>query len=100
METILFLVSQPKEEDDDDVKGIFSTDREIIVRDIPVEKLRSNLNAVCQSVTNALQDIKKVGDFKLKEIQLQVEVTAEGGVELIGTAKLGGKGAITLTFTE
>ncbi|EKU99786.1 hypothetical protein SPB21_10095 [Leptothoe sp. ISB3NOV94-8A] len=100
MENIPFLVTQPDEEVDDDVKGLFSLDRDVVARDIPVEKLRENLNNVCQSVASALGDIKKVGDFKLKEVEIQVEVTAEGGVELIGTAKLGGKGAITLTFSE
>ncbi|MEO0455854.1 MAG: hypothetical protein AAF152_04625 [Cyanobacteria bacterium P01_A01_bin.114] len=100
MENIPFLVTQPDEEVDGDVKGIFSSDGDIVVRDIPVEKLRENLNNVCQGMAEALRDIKKVGDFKLKEVEIQVEVSAEGGVELIGTAKLGGKGAITLTFSE
>jgi hypothetical protein len=32
------------------------------------------------------------------EIDMQVEVSAEGGIQLMGTAKADGKGAITLTF--
>ena len=100
MEKIPFLVSLSDEENDDEVKGLFSSEGEIVVRDIPVEKLRENLKNVCQGVASALQDIKKVGGFKLKEVEIQVEVNVEGGVELIGTAKLGGKGAITLTFSE
>ncbi|NEQ50956.1 MAG: hypothetical protein F6K11_12615 [Leptolyngbya sp. SIO3F4] len=100
MENIPFLVSLPDEENDGEVKGLFSSDGEIAVRDIPVEKLRENLNNVCQGVASALKDVKKMGDFKLKEVEIQVEVNVEGGVELIGTAKLGGKGAITLTFSE
>jgi hypothetical protein len=47
-----------------------------------------------------LDDVKQISSFKLKEVTIQVEVTAEGGIELVGTAKLGGKGAITLTFAE
>jgi hypothetical protein len=47
-----------------------------------------------------LNDVKQVGGFQLKQVTIQVEVTAEGGIELVGTAKLGGKGAITLTFSE
>ena len=100
MENIPFLVARPYGESEEDVKGLFSLDEDVIVRNIPTEKLRENLKSVCQSVANTLQDIKKVGDFNLKTVQLQVEVSAEGGIELIGTTKLGGKGAITLTFSE
>jgi autotransporter translocation and assembly factor TamB len=98
METITFLVSLPDE--DDQVKGIFSTDADIAVRDLPINLLRENLNKVCQGMASMLSDVKKVGNFRLKEVTIQVEVTAEGGIELVGTAKLGGKGAITLTFSE
>jgi len=98
METIPFLVSLP--EADEDVKGIFSTDTDIVVRDLPTDRLRENLNRVCQGVASMLDDVKQISNFKLKEVTIQVEVTAEGGIELVGTAKLGGKGAITLTFAE
>lgn len=98
METIPFLVSLPEE--DEDVKGLFSTDTDIALRDLPVDTLRKNLSTVCQGVAAVLSDVQQVGTFRLKEITVQVEVGAEGGIELIGTAKLGGKGAITLTFSE
>jgi hypothetical protein len=98
METIPFLVSLPDE--DQQVKGIFSTETDIVVRDLPTERLRENLNKVCEGVASMVSDVKKIGSFQLKQVTIQVEVTAEGGIELIGTAKLGGKGAITLTFSE
>ena len=98
MEYIPILVSLPEE--DEDVKGIFSSDGEIGSLEIPTERLQENLTKVCQGVTEVLSHVKQVGDFKLKQVTIQVEVTAEGGVELIGTAKIGGKGAITLTFSE
>jgi hypothetical protein len=98
METIPFLVSLPEE--DEEVKGIFSMDTDIIVRDLPTDRLRENLSRVCQGVASMLDDVKQISSFKLKEVTIQVEVTAEGGIELVGTAKLGGKGAITLTFAE
>jgi hypothetical protein len=41
-----------------------------------------------------------VGQFKLKEITMQVEISASGGISIIGTASIGGKGAITLKFAE
>jgi len=98
MEYMPILVSLPEE--DEDVKGIFSPDGDIGFREIPTQQLKENLSKVCQGVAETLSEIKRVGDFKLKEVTIQVEVTAEGGIELIGTAKMGGKGAITLTFAE
>ncbi|MEM9218057.1 MAG: hypothetical protein AAGD25_27410 [Cyanobacteria bacterium P01_F01_bin.150] len=98
MDTIPFLVSLPDE--DEDVKGIFSADADIVLRDLPTDVLKKNLNTVCQGIASMLGDVQKVGQFRLKEITVQVEVNAEGGIELVGTAKLGGKGAITLTFAE
>jgi hypothetical protein len=103
MSEIPFLVSLPDQPSDEEVKGLFSSkgSKEVVaLRGIPTDRLKANLNNVCQGLAETLQDIKAVGNFRLKEVIIQVEVTAEGGVELIGTAKLGGRGAITLTFSE
>jgi hypothetical protein len=98
MDTIPILVSVQDEEQE--VKGLFSLDADVILRNIPVEVLQENMSAICNQVIATVGHIKQVGQFKLKQVSIQVEVSAEGGVELIGTAKLGGKGAITLTFGE
>jgi hypothetical protein len=87
-------------EADGDAKAIFQPDGDVVMRLIPVETLRLNLYRVCRQVSAAVKGLKQVGDLPLKTVTIQVEVSAEGGVELIGTAKLGGKGAITLTFGE
>jgi hypothetical protein len=62
--------------------------------------LKENLQYVSNALMTVLADIRKIGQFKLQQVEIQVEVTAEGGVHFIGTAKVGGKGAITLTFSE
>ncbi len=120
MEEIEFLVTVPPDDAEtrewdvmDDTsrsggKGVFrgptsrsridSNEATIESRSIPVGVLKENLARVSQSVMQVQSDIRQIGDFKLKEVQLQVEVTAEGGVQFIGTSKVGGKGAITLTF--
>lgn len=95
-----FLVALPDEDEDSEVKGFFRSDSDIGRKGVPVDKLKQNLTHVCKGMASALQDVKDLGDFKLKEVTIQVEVTAEGGVDLVGTAKLGGKGAITLTFSQ
>lgn len=73
---------------------------EAVIEKIPVAKLRANLHAVCSNVVEVLKDIKKVGDFELSEVTLQVEVGAEGGIALIGTANVSSSGAISLTFKK
>lgn len=98
METIPILVSQL--EKDSDTKSIFAPDADVILERIPIDKLQENLGNLCRQVGTMMNHVKQVGDFKLKEVTIQVEITAEGGIELIGTAKVGGKGAITLTFAE
>ncbi|MCP4664528.1 MAG: hypothetical protein GY856_54785 [bacterium] len=65
---------------------------------IDVGKLRKSFAGLSAQVSTILQDVKKIGDFELKQVQLQVEISSEGGVHLVGTLKAGIKGAITLTF--
>ena len=90
-------------EGDDDHKGIigwFSQDAELAFTEIPVDRLKDNLGSIASSLGTLLDDIRRVGRFNLREVTVQVEVSADGGVHLIGTANLGGKGAITLKFSE
>ena len=49
-------------------------------------------------LAEAFQDIRQVGEFSLSEVSIELEVTAEGGVAFIGTAKVSGSGSITLKF--
>lgn len=67
-------------------------------RKMDVGRLRESFAGLSAQISTILQDVKKVGDFQLKEVQLQVEISAEGGVNLVGSMKAGVKGAITLTF--
>jgi hypothetical protein len=99
IETIPFLVVLPDEEDKE-TKGVFSPNAEIGLENISVDRLKKNLGSICQGLSTVLSDIKKVGNFKLTEVTIGVEVSAEGGVNFVGTTKVGGKGAITLTFSE
>jgi hypothetical protein len=78
IETIPFLVILPDEEDKE-TKGIFSPDAEIGLENISIDRLKENLGNICQGLSTVLSDIKKVGGFKLTEVTIGVEVTAEGG---------------------
>jgi hypothetical protein len=101
MDSIPIIVAVPEGEEDDlgGVKGILIPEPGTAVKELPASTLRQNLGAVCSAVVELLKDIKQVGQFKLKEVELAVEISAEGGVQLIGTSKVGGKGAIKLKFS-
>ena len=98
MDTIPFVVNVSESATGE--KGIFMADNEFGVRSLPIDRLKENLKKVCHDVTDMLEEVKSMGTFKLKEVVLEVEISAEGGVALIGTAQLGGKGAIKITFAE
>ncbi|NES86441.1 MAG: hypothetical protein F6K10_36575 [Moorea sp. SIO2B7] len=67
--TIPFLVSL-SEEEDQEVKGILSPDAEIALENIPIDKLKENLNNICRGLSTALSDIKKASNFKLNFLQI------------------------------
>lgn len=95
---IPFVVDAPPAGSSGGTKGVFRAPTEQICKLIPVDVLRNNLQQISSAMLTALDDLKAVGSFRLSEVELQAEVTAEGGVQFIGTATLGGKGAITLKF--
>jgi len=79
----------------DSVKGGFFE-----VRNFDVDKLQDELRSFCQSLSLMLKDIQAVGAYKLSEVTVAAEISAEGGFQLIGTSKVGGKGSIELKFTS
>jgi hypothetical protein len=61
------------------------------------DQLKENLSTFLQSVNLMLSGTPKVMEpFKLDEIELSVEVNAEGNIQLIGGIKVGATGGITL----
>lgn len=69
-----------------------------VIKEIADDKLRDSLTSLSAQLSELLTDIKQVGEFKLQQVQMGVEVTAEGGFVLVG--KAGIKAAITLTFSN
>ena len=68
------------------------------VKNLPTEKLASSLEDIKDSLDDIFSSIKQVGHFELNEVKLTLEITAEGGFALVGLAKAGAKGGITLSF--
>ena len=68
------------------------------VKDVPVDRLQQSLNELTGTLATLLEDVKAVGGFELSEVKVGVELSAEGGVNLIGSITAGAKGAMQLTF--
>lgn len=71
---------------------------EAVIEKIDVSKLRQSITDLNRQISEFFGDIKDIGAFKLKEIEVSVEISAEGGIHLIGTMQAGARGAISLTF--
>lgn len=83
--------------------GIFGRrgeDAPASVRRIPTAVLRENLQRTVDALQVVLADIRvPEGGMPLQQAQVSFEITATGGITVVGTsAQVGAKGAITLTF--
>jgi hypothetical protein len=101
METISFIVAETRPlQTAEGTKSVFGSASvaEVVLKSLPLDRVKENLTNATNGFLKILADIREVGQFKQSEVQIQIEVSAEGGVDFIGTSKVGGKGAITLTF--
>lgn len=72
------------------------TKRGTVLREVEISKLKNSAKALTEQLAQVFADLKAVGDFKLAEVTVSVEVSAEGNVLLIG--KAGISGGIELKF--
>ncbi len=100
MNTIPVIIDNDIEPEEDTLGLLSAESGEPRIKNLKIDTLRESLSHLSESAAGIFQDIKQVGEFRLKEIELQVEITAEGGFALVGMAKAGAKGAIKLTFKE
>jgi hypothetical protein len=68
------------------------------VQHVSVDQLHQSLKDLTGALATVLAEVKAVGGYELSEVQVGVELTAEGGVRLIGNLTAGAKGALQLTF--
>ncbi len=105
VETLTFVVAAGEEPEDPargGEMGIFRRRDEgaTAVRDIPVAVLRRNLGRTVRGLQQMLGEIDAPeGGMRLREAQVSFEVTAGGGIALMGVSgETAATGAITLTF--
>ena len=79
-------------------KELFGRGRAADLVPLNTEELAASLRELTGELGKLFGDIRRVGGFELQQVQVGLEISAEGGFNLIGSAKAGGKGAITLTF--
>jgi hypothetical protein len=94
----IFVLDEPDDTSGTKSFGLGRGTGEAVLKRVPVDALRESVRELSASLAEVFADVRAVGDFTLQEVRLQVEVSASGGVQLVGTAKAGGKGALTLTF--
>ncbi|AXE77594.1 hypothetical protein [Streptomyces atratus] len=81
--------------------GIFRRRSEdTLVRRVPTAVLHENLQRTVDALQQVLADLRVPdGGMSLQQAQVSFEITATGGIAIVGTsAQVGAKGAITLTF--
>ncbi len=99
MSTIPILFAEPSEPPSETL-GILTPDPDVAIKEIDVEKIKASLKDLTGKLTGIFEDIKTVGQYNLNTVQLAVQVSAEGGVSLVASAKAGMSGTITLTFSK
>lgn len=78
-------------------KGVISSN--LLTKQLPFDTFKSSLLNFVRKINDALADINlKVKNYDLEEIEMTIEVSASGGVSLIGAIEAEAKGGITLKF--
>ncbi|MFI6370919.1 hypothetical protein [Streptomyces sp. NPDC050546] len=88
------------EEGDDDSMGLFGNGGgEPALRSVPLGPLRKNLAETVDALQQLFEDAAaRGGTLPLAEAQLSFQVTASGGVQLLGTGQVQGTRGLTLVF--
>lgn len=68
-------------------------------KEIPLSDLQTNLSTFISKISLSFEKIKStIPNYVLDEITVNVEISATGGISLIGSVETGAAGGITLKF--
>lgn len=83
----------------DETMGLFSRNGDAVLRSVPLGPLRANLVETVDALQQIFADVDAcAGALPLAEAQISFQVTATGGVQLIGTGQIQTGRGLTLTF--
>jgi hypothetical protein len=104
-QTLPFWVTATEEDialaaqDSDSMGSLFSRDGDAVLRAVPLGPLRKSLAETVDALQRIFQEVAdRGGPLPLAEAQLSFQVTASGGIQLIGTGQMQGTRGLTLTF--
>ncbi|MEV4561500.1 hypothetical protein AB0K51_31580 [Kitasatospora sp. NPDC049285] len=102
LDSLVFWVTDGEEPDGEggaETMGVFGRGREAVLRRVPLGPLRRNLDETVGALQELFERIaEKGGPLPLKEVQLSFEVSAAGGIQLVGTGQVQGTRGITFVF--
>ncbi|WP_295383939.1 hypothetical protein [uncultured Thiodictyon sp.] len=78
-------------------KGMTARSTEAVLAQVDVDKLKASIEELRQDMADLFAARDEAG-FRLKTVSVGIEISAQGGVTLIGTLTAGAKAAVTLTF--
>jgi hypothetical protein len=73
---------------------------EAVLAQLDPVALNASLKTLAADIDTMLTDVSAKGGYSLASIEVAVEVTVEAGINLIGTAKAGGKAGLVLKFEK
>jgi hypothetical protein len=79
-------------------KGLLDSVPTAVLTDVDFDALKAGFEKLSRDIVDLFPALPDVKGYGLKQIEVGVEISTEGGVSLIGTLKVGGTAAITLTF--
>ena len=95
-ETISVVVAAPPSEESFQTRdGLESA-----IVELPVSKLRSNVAKECEKFIAIISDIKDSKGYKLADVEVGFEISGEGGVSFIGSAKVGARASLKMKFSR
>jgi hypothetical protein len=81
-------------------KGLFDDTTKSALVQVDLAILKSNLARLREDVAELLEAEEEEAGYLLREIEVGVEISAQGGVNLIGSLTVAGKAAIKLKFAR
>lgn len=85
---------------DTETKSLVRTSTGAILQELDPSKINASLKELTANLDVMLDGVKTNRQFQLNEFEIGLEITAEAGINLIGTMTVGGKAALTLKFAK